>query len=624
MNYLSLLIALCLCFPLLHSAQAQEQPLILGSNINLGLVTLVAKNEGLFPKHGLKVDYRKFQTGKMTMDALIAGEVEVGTLVDSNIAFVNYSDNPIKVIASIGTKLDDAIYFKKHSQITKPADLIGKRIGYAPATSSHIFLARLLERNKIPWADIKPVQLQPQAMEAALRNDSVDAVSIWQPWGNNIENSFRESVSNFSNNKDIYTSTVFLATTEKIIKNKPDALKKLLVSLIDAKERYYNNPQQVHAYLATEIGVSAKQVSTVLSHFSPNIIAGSSALPLIRENGSWIKQTQENFKDQLLPDYTKAFDDQFIKLLLTENTEQHRTVQSISFCRINTMIAALLHIADAKGYFKSQGIDASFITATNGKICQDMLLARQADYAIVAEAAFTYLAASNPPFKIFAMLGQNPELAISARKDRGVSRFEDLRGKRVAYLPGTSSFFFLMRVLKKFNIPRTEIKLTSMQPPTMPAALLGGSIDAFSLWEPWSSQAKALIPDNVIEFSGAAVYQSESLLVGHSHALNTSPEIPVKILRALIEAEAFLLKNNEEAFAILSKAIAFEPVAFKRLWPDYKLGVQIAERPINLLDENFKLLQESDTNFKDLPLPDFKSYVDSSFLKQIDPERVEF
>jgi NitT/TauT family transport system substrate-binding protein len=155
---------------------AEEQKLILGSTANLGVLPLVAKHDSIFVKNGIEVDYRKFQTGKMTMDALISGDIEIGTIVDSNVAFIGYSKNPIKVIASLAIKLDDAIWYRSDKQITRPIDLIGKRIGYTPATTSHIFLARFLEANNISWSQITPVVLQPPAMEGALRNEHVDAV----------------------------------------------------------------------------------------------------------------------------------------------------------------------------------------------------------------------------------------------------------------------------------------------------------------------------------------------------------------------------------------------------------------------------------------------------------------
>lgn len=617
--YLRTFATLLFGFAALSEVHAQD-PLTVGSTTNLGVLPLIAKNENIFSEMGLTVEYKKFQTGKMTMDALISGDIEAGTIVDSNVAFINYSKNPVKVIASIATRLDDAIYFNKNKNISAPKDLVGKRVGFAPATTSHIFLAKFLKSNQIKWSEIKPVILQAPAMEAALKNGAVDAVSIWQPWGVNIEKISTIPIGYFSNNAELYPSRILLASTDKVIQKRPEALKKLISSLEKALKVYANKSVLTYSYLAPELGTSEADLEKVLKPFHFSVELGSSALPLVETIGQWIASSQEDFKGQAVPSYEGAFNDQ---LLANLSTDASKTEYSVVMCRPNNMVSALPYIADAKGYFKSRGLNIKFEKTTNAKICQDMLLANNADYMTGAEGPFTYLAASNPPIKILAMLQQNPETSIFARKDKGITKFEDLKGKRVAYLPGTVSYFFLGRVMKKFGIRRSDLQLTAMQPPTMPAALVGGSVDAFAMWEPWGAQAATQSPENIINLTDTALYQYEALLSGRNEAIAANPEVPKRILHALIEAEQFIKENNSEAFDILSKVIAFEENAFKRLWNQYKHTVRLDDKPIKLMEENFELLKEDDANFKDVPSPNFRSFVDTSFLKTIDPTRVE-
>lgn len=296
--------------------------------------------------------------------------------------------------------------------------------------------------------------------------------------------------------------------------------------------------------------------------------------------------------------------------------------EPVTFCRPNNMVSALLYIAEAKGFFARHHIEPTFQTTTNAKICNDMLLAGKAVVMTGAEAPFTYLAPSNPPVSIIAMLQRNPETAIFARKDRGIHAFSDLKGKRIGYLPGTTSIFFLERVLKKYGILRTEIKRIALQPPAMPQALVGSAIDAFSMWEPWGAAAMSQLGESGIMLSDPEIYEYEAILTARNDFLGEKPEAAKNILRALIDAENFMHQNDAEAFQILTKAIAFEPEVFKKIWPNYRHKVRLEDAPLKLMQENFLMLKEADENFKDLPSPDMRSFVNAGFLKAVAPERV--
>lgn len=296
--------------------------------------------------------------------------------------------------------------------------------------------------------------------------------------------------------------------------------------------------------------------------------------------------------------------------------------QPVKICRMHSMLSALLFIAEAKGFFKEQGLNPTFDKVTNAKICQDMILAGKSDYMAIADGPLTYLGSSNHPIKILAMIQTNPETSIFARRDRGVSSFPDLKGKRMAYLPGTISLFFLKRIMKQYDLRRADIQLTPMQPPTMAAALTGGAVDAISIWEPWGTQAILSAPDNIINLTAPEIYQAEVFFAGSEHAIRTQPEVPTKILKALIKSQTFIGENEEEAFKILSDAIVFEPTALRRLWKQYRHKVQLDEGPLKLLRDNFELLRDEDSTMKDVPIPNFRSYVIPTFLESIEEQRV--
>ncbi len=625
--YLTLLLASTILIP---SPSLSENPerVILGTNTALGVLPLIAQKEGYFQEQNLVVELKELNVAKIVADSLISGDIEFGTIVDANLAFFGFHPTDLKIVATLGSRLADGIYFKESSGITQPKDLVGKRVGYIPGTVSQIFLYKLLESVGLKWSDVKTIIIQPQSANAAIRNNSLDAVAVWPPFSFQLEQEFKTELKSFMNSQDIYPSRMYLASTEKTLKSRPGISERLLTALKKAEKTYKENPALVAPYISKRIGSEATEVSRVLKGYVYNIEKETQSSSIILDIGTWINKNIEGYKDLTLPDYKVLFSEIGSEVEKDNNVKQEvqkeaAKLKPVTFCRPNNMISALFYIAEKKNFFKEEGIDPKFETATNGKICQDMLLARKADFMIAAEAPFTYIAASKPPIHILAVVQKNPETAIFTRADKGIKNFNDLKGKRIAYLPGSASNFFLSKILRKNNILKSDIKLTAIQPPAMPQALVSGAIDAFSMWEPWGSMSRSGLGENLIVLEDSSTYQQFALLTAHKEALTIDRTIPISVLRSVTRASNFIKTNNQESFNILKEAIKFEESAFKRLWDKYDHSISLSKEVISLMEENFNILKTDDENFKDSEMPKFKDYIDSSYLKSIDPSLVK-
>ena len=94
------------------------------------------------------------------------------------------------------------------------------------------------------------------------------------------------------------------------------------------------------------------------------------------------------------------------------------------------------------------------------------------------------------PIKI-VYLGHRYGSAVVVRKDGPVKTPTDLRGRRIA-IPSRFSDerLILFRMLKKFGMQPSDLKIVEMAPPDVAGALATGAIDAFSMGEPYPSQAE--------------------------------------------------------------------------------------------------------------------------------------
>jgi len=94
------------------------------------------------------------------------------------------------------------------------------------------------------------------------------------------------------------------------------------------------------------------------------------------------------------------------------------------------------------------------------------------------------------PIKI-VYLGHRYGSAFVVRKNGPIKTFPDLRGRVVAIPTRFSDErLIVFRALKKYGMTAKDIRMVEMPPPDVAGALAAGAIDAFSMGEPYPSQAE--------------------------------------------------------------------------------------------------------------------------------------
>ena len=121
---------------------------------------------------------------------------------------------------------------------------------------------------------------------------------------------------------------------------------------------------------------------------------------------------------------------------------------------------------------------------------KEALISNQMQAAFMVAPMAIALRAQGVPIKI-VYLGHRYGSAVVVQKDGPIRSFADLRGKTVA-VPSRFSDerLILFRAMKKHGMTAKDIKMVEMAPPDVPGALAAGAIDAFSMGEPYPSQAE--------------------------------------------------------------------------------------------------------------------------------------
>jgi NitT/TauT family transport system substrate-binding protein len=121
---------------------------------------------------------------------------------------------------------------------------------------------------------------------------------------------------------------------------------------------------------------------------------------------------------------------------------------------------------------------------------KEALISNRVQAAFIVAPLAIALRAQGVPIKV-VYLGHRYGSAVVVRKNGPIQSFADMRGRTVA-IPSRFSDerLLLFRAMKVYGIKPAEIKMVEMAPPDVAGALAAGAIDAYSMGEPFPSQAE--------------------------------------------------------------------------------------------------------------------------------------
>jgi NitT/TauT family transport system substrate-binding protein len=121
---------------------------------------------------------------------------------------------------------------------------------------------------------------------------------------------------------------------------------------------------------------------------------------------------------------------------------------------------------------------------------KEALIANKMQAGFLVAPMAMALRSQGVPIKI-VFLGHRYGSAVVVRKDGPIHAPADLRGKTIA-IPSRFSdeWLIVIKVLKQFGMTPNDVKAVEMAPPDVAGALAAKAVDAFSMGEPFPSQAE--------------------------------------------------------------------------------------------------------------------------------------
>lgn len=301
--------------------QKQLHAMTMAGPTNISMLPIVADKRGFFRLEGVALSFQSIQTGKQAMDAVVSGQIDIGVVVDTNIAHALFTEGvDLVVLCSVMEKTDDALVVRTDHGITKPADLKGRKIAYLPATTSDSFLWRFFRAKGIERSALTLLPTTPPALQIAVLKGDVDAGAIWEPWRFNIVKALGDSAAIFPN-EGLYRAQAVLAVQRGTLAAHRQELAAVMRALIRAEAYTRAELGRTQSILAAAVPIDSMALASTWSLYSPRVRLPSVLLENLETEAEYLRTNVPAFTGRDRPDFRSAMDGSVLRAVASERVE---------------------------------------------------------------------------------------------------------------------------------------------------------------------------------------------------------------------------------------------------------------------------------------------------------------
>jgi NitT/TauT family transport system substrate-binding protein len=250
---------------------------------------------------------------------------------------------------------------------------------------------------------------------------------------------------------------------------------------------------------------------------------------------------------------------------------------------------------------------------------KEALIANKMQAGFMVAPMAIALRAQGVPIKI-VYLGHRYGSSVVVRKNGPIRSPADLRGRVIA-VPSRFSDerLIVFRVLKIFGIRPSEVKIVEMAPPDVVGALAAGAIDAFSMGEPFPSQAE-------MGGYGTVLFQARDywpdymscVLIVRQDVIENRPEAVQVLVDGIARSGLWLEKgraNREDAADFVGRFYYHQDPKLLR-WALTNPTTRVMYSPLSPFQPDFDLIRDLmiETGTLDRRI-NFNEYVDTQFAE---------
>jgi sulfonate transport system substrate-binding protein len=214
--------------------------------------------------------------------------------------------------------------------------------------------------------------------------------------------------------------------------------------------------------------------------------------------------------------------------------------------------------------FKPLGIEIRWIDFQFGPPLLEAINAGSVDFGFVGDAPPIFAQAGGARIRyVAAVKSDGNTQAIIVPQDSPIKTLADLKGKRVAFGKGSSAHNLLVAALEKAGLAWSDITPAPLAPADATAAFVKGSVDAWSIWDPYLALAELKEHARVIAFD-KDVHKPNAFYIAGSGFVEKYPSLVARINAVFASEGRWAESHHEEVAQAQAQATGVDIEAIRR------------------------------------------------------------
>lgn len=236
-------------------------------------------------------------------------------------------------------------------------------------------------------------------------------------------------------------------------------------------------------------------------------------------------------------------------------------------------------VAKELGYFTEEGIEFEEQIGDGGSTAVKLVANGDVMFGN-GEAAHVIRALDRgvPIVAVATQLQISPG-AVLTKKDSGLTKFTDLKGKTIAGSVTSSTYTFFKVALAKNGMTESDVTFLAVAPPADDVAFLEGKADGVTSFASGAGEFEEQgVAVNTISFLDAGVEAPSTVIFVSPFTLRDNPELVDRFLRAVLKGLRYAVDKPEEAVDLAVKS--YPDLKRESLLARWRVGLGFTTSPV--------------------------------------------